>query len=100
MKQCLVRKLGNRVDRDLALLCVSLTVSVRVSESDLFNVQSYKRSLCVPFRYASVCEFFPYCLSDNYPADLVHETGKRSFTVLAFALLCFFVACLASDRHT
>ena len=50
MKECLVRELGHGIDRDLALLCVSLTVAVRVSESDLFNVEGCKRSLCVPLR--------------------------------------------------
>jgi hypothetical protein len=39
MKQRLVRKLGDGIDRDLSLPRVALTVAVGIGESDLFNFE-------------------------------------------------------------
>ena len=94
-----MRELGHGIDRDLSLLRVSLTVAVRVGESDLLNVEGGKCSLGFPLRQAWRCEFVADGLANNEPSRLMHKAGKCALAVLAVALRRFLVANLASDRH-
>src|SRR6266481_10149729 len=102
MKQRLVGKLSYRVDRDLSFPRVTLTVAVRVGESDLFNVQGGKRSLRFPLRQAWRREFVADGLANGAPSRLMHKAGKSALAVLAVlavALRRCLVANLATDRH-
>src|SRR3990172_5591747 len=101
MKECLGRELGYRINRDLPLARgVSLTISVRASESDLFNIEDSKRSRGVPLRQCWRREFFAHRLTDDEPARLVHKGGVSMFFVrLVFIGLRIFIAALAGDWH-
>jgi hypothetical protein len=101
VKQRLVRKLSYWVDRDLPFPCVSLTVAVRVGESDLFDVEDGKGSFRFPLWQAWRREFVTDGLGNREPSRLMHKARESAFAVRIVAVaLCFLIASLASDRHT
>src|ERR1700754_622189 len=99
MKECFVRQLGYRIDRDLLLARVSLAVAVRMRETDLLDLQGGKRLLCIPFRQAWPNELLADGLRKHEPARLVDKSREDAFVAFTFPFLWPIIANLAGNRH-
>jgi hypothetical protein len=81
VQKSLKRELRKWVNRDLALLCKSLNVSVRVIEWNALDTQRGKRSLGVPLWDRNWLNFLPVCLAQSKPTRLINKARKGVFFI-------------------